>query len=228
MRLKWALIILWACAFGRLGYDRLRGTGGSGVPPLRPLTEFPREAWPGQIGVDVPLEERVREKAAVTEYINREYRRESSKFYFYVGYYSGSTVESIHDPDICFPSAGWKTAELEMVTLRPADGAGTYGRPMVFNLRTFAKENRRRLTAYTFYYNGVYEPDRDSIYRGRAFSSRYYAVLNVTVDLGGSMNLKRARELLEDLITKAVPRLDEFFPGGRSQPSAETTTEKKK
>ncbi len=226
MRLKWALIILWTCALGRLGYDHLRGAGGSGVRPLRPLKEFPRDAWPGQVGADLPLDERVLRKAAVTEYINREYRRDSSRFYFYVGYYSGSTVESIHHPDVCFPSGGFKIVEKETVTLKPAEGAGTFDRPLVFNLRVFEKGSRTRLTAYTFYYSGVYEPDDQVLYRGRAFSSRYYAVLNVSVDLGGSMDLKRGRELLVDLITNAVPQLDAFFPGGRAASSREANSEK--
>jgi len=208
MRIKIALIILCTFAVGRLGYDSLFGIGISGVPPQRPFSEFPTDAaGKGWKGWNVTLDREVVRKAGVSQYIKQHYLYEGFNFSFYVGYYNGSTVDSIHQPEVCFPGAGFRLKSRDVVTFH-----SDWSKELRFNLLQFEKDRRQNLTAYTFYYRGLFEPKESVIYRGRAFSSRYYAILIISVDFLDRDEMDRARALLANLIAAAVPRLEEFFP----------------
>ena len=95
-----------------LGAAALLRIGGQADTPLRgSLDSIPHELA-GFSGRDQTVSKEEQRVAGMDEYIMRAYRRDSSFFSLYVGYYQAQGQgKSIHSPKNCLPGAGWEPLE---------------------------------------------------------------------------------------------------------------------
>lgn len=86
--------------------------------PRLPITNISRD-FTGLRGMDVEIDSTERKVAGMTDYMLREYRRDSSQvFTTYVGYYDKQVQgKTIHSPKNCLPGAGWDILESKEVAL---------------------------------------------------------------------------------------------------------------
>lgn len=168
-------------------------------------------------GMHIELDDRIVEEAGVTEYVNAVYSKRSANAWFYVGYYDGSTMGSIHQPELCFPGNGWESGDRS--TLDVATGTDDVA---TFNSVLFRKGARARLAAYAFFYEGRFHADQSVVESGRVFGSRHFAVVTVALEFFGPV--EAATENIEDLLERAVPRLLDYLP--KSEESHDFDAEK--
>ena len=175
-----------------------------GVSPLKPLDRFELELGEWR-GAHIELEDRIVERAGVSEYVNAMYSKSGANAWFYVGYYDGSTMASIHQPELCFPGNGWEAEDRSVLTLTTAS-AGLAS----FNSVQFRKGARSRLAAYAFFYDARFHADQAVVENGRVFGPRHFAVVTVALEFYGSVD--RAKEKIEDLLEHALPGLLDYLP----------------
>ena len=200
-----------AVAFAvRLSYQKVFRATGERVPLRVPFKQFPigiaGESWTER---SQPLDMKTARTAGVTDYINNYYEKDKVPIWFYAGYYDGKSVDGIHRPEICFPGAGWLPEKTHVDTLK-VNGFGE----ILFNTIRFKKNNARKLTLYTFFYRGCFNPNKVEIDRGRIFGAKNFAILTIAADLQDSaaQTLEAGKTLMVELLECLLPRLLEHFP----------------
>jgi hypothetical protein len=117
---------------------------------LRPLPDFPR-TLEDFVGEDVPLGERVREKAGMDRWLRREYRsRDAGSLIFYVAYYGNRDrgLETIyHNPTVCYPAAGFTPGVSEIVSIT----GGSDGEPIEVDLTVYRSPGGTELLVGSFF-----------------------------------------------------------------------------
>ena len=96
-----------------------------------PSMQVPSSALPSRVGTwsagaDEPLDPVVREMLGPSSYLARTYTAKGRpSIGLYVGFYSGRAGEAraAHDPEVCYPAAGWETLATGSVEV-PVPGGG--------------------------------------------------------------------------------------------------------
>ena len=202
-----AASILGLALIIKLVYQSIFNVSHQGIPPTIPLDQFP---W-GVVGGGwsenrQPLEERVERIAGIDDYLNCVFtKHRQSPIWLYVGYYDGSSLESMHQPEICFPGAGWRAQNKRVETFLVPGLDNVY-----FNVLEFKKNQQLRLTAFTFYYEGEFQPDQFYVERGRIFGERHFAIITTATNV--SESIEHSRRDLEELLSSVIPKLLKHLP----------------
>lgn len=202
-----AASVLLVALILKVGYQHTFDLSEEGIPTKKSLKEFP---W-GLVGKGwsesrQPLEESIEQKAGISEYLNCTFTKvRQPSIWCYVGYYDGHSMESMHQPEICFPGSGWEAQNkrIENFNIEGIDNAS-------FNLIEFKKSLGVKLTAYTFYYEGKFQPSQSYLESGRVFGERHFAIITAATNVQGSIDV--AKNNLEELFSKFLPELIKHFP----------------
>ena len=207
-----ATLIFSLALITKVAYQAIFDVSDKGMPTRIPLKEFPwgivGEGWSEK---RVELEERVEKIAGITEYLNWVFKKHrESSIWFYVGYYDGSSLESMHQPEICFPGAGWEiqNKRIESFSIPGVDNAS-------FNLIEFKRNTQLKLTAFTFFYEGKFQPDQIYVEKGRVFGDRHFTIITTATNVYDSVD--NARDNIEELVGQIIPKLLEHLPPSESK-----------
>lgn len=205
-------LVLWGGYGLRLLVDRAMLAGLEPLPLRIPFEELPLDVvGPRWEGRDVPLEDAIRERAGVSAYLLRSYRREDRSLWFYAGYVSGAAPRAIHHPGVCFPASGLALTREQVVRL-PVTGIKD---PPAFQEYLWTHiDGGSAYTLTTFHYNGIFDPEEWRLRAARLFGLRYFAVITVSAQVRGSV--EETRGLCEDVLRRALPQLLRHFPGEES------------
>jgi EpsI family protein len=121
---------------------------GAGPAPRVPPSAIPSQVGPWSGGADEALNPRVLEVLDLSSYVARSYSASGRPpIGLYVGFYAGRAgyATSPHDPEICYPAAGWETVATSSVEV-PVPG-GTSLRAHLFDVQL---GNKRQLVLYWF------------------------------------------------------------------------------
>ena len=118
-----------------------------------PSMQIPPSAIPSQVGpwsggADEPLDPRVLEVLGLSSYVARTYSASGQpSIGLYVSFYAGRAgfATSPHDPEVCYPAAGWETVATTSVEV-PVPG-GNRLRAQLFDAQLGAE---RQLVLYWF------------------------------------------------------------------------------
>ena len=135
------------------------------MPPREPIASVSRE-FAGLKGDDVAIAEEERRVAGMSDYVMRNFLRDSvSSFSVYVGYYDRQVKgKTIHSPKNCLPGAGWDILSSAEVVMPDAPSLGRVNRVVLAN------QGARALVYY--WYQG----------RGRIESNEYKVKWNLLRD----------------------------------------------
>ncbi len=157
------------------------------VPPILPMVSIPA-TMNGLVGKNMVIAEEERRVAGMSDYMLREYSRDSTPlFSVYVGYYDRQVQgKTIHSPKNCLPGAGWEVMTAEQIP-NPGltGGVGTTNRVLLANkgvraLVYYWYQGRGRIEAneYTVKWNLL----RDAATQGRTEE----ALVRIVVPLASS------------------------------------------
>ena len=202
MRPVVATCILSLALISKLIYQGLFDISNEGVPTRVPLQEFPwGTTGAGWFEKRRPLEKRVERIAGINEYLNCVFTKQrEAPIWFYTGYYDGSSLESMHQPEICFPGSGWEmqNKRIETFSIPGVNHAE-------FNVLEFKKNTQLKLTAFTFYYEGKFQPSQTYVEKSRVFGDRHFAIITTATNV--TETVEHARENIEELLTFVIPGL---------------------
>jgi len=182
--------------------------------PLRtPFAEYPTgllgEGWSE---TDVPLTNQIRERAGVTNYLQRVFVNEGRLNHgavLYVGYVSGWKEHAIHNPGVCFPGQGFVQKEKNVVEI-PID---KIKQRVVFDEYEWLNQSAERAGRYTlstFYFNGKFSPNDLALRAERILGVRYFAIITLSGPTLGSRD--NNRKFYYAQLAKLLPKLLEHFP----------------
>jgi EpsI family protein len=118
-------------------------------PPMQvPPSAIPSHMGPWSGGADEPLDPRVLEMLEPSSYAARTYSaRGRPSIGLYVSFYAGRAgyARSPHDPEVCYPAAGWETVATTSVEV-PVPGGNSL-RAQLFDAQLGAQ---RQLVLYWF------------------------------------------------------------------------------
>jgi hypothetical protein len=196
-------VILWAAVAARVLVD----PHTEPEPLRREFSALPMEIlgerWTGR---NVVLDEEVVRKAGVSSYVNRVYTNGSRRVWFYVGYVSGGTPESIHYPEICFPSNGRQLAAKSDVDI----AAPGLDRKVHFRELLWQTLTGPLFTLTSVYCDGKFETNPENLRWGRWRGMRYFAIITLSGDLVGTP--EESREAYSEMLRRALPTLLEHLP----------------
>jgi EpsI family protein len=158
---------------------------GEPVIPREPLKDLSYHIgdWTGK---EYPLEQRILQVVAVTDYTNRLYVSPSAPpVQLYIGYYASQrTGDTMHSPKNCLPGAGWDPIHAGYATVPVADG-----RQITVNEYVIAQGLDKQLVFY--WYQG----------RGRVIASEYWGKFYMITD---AITRNRTDGALVRLITPII------------------------
>ena len=122
--LNWFLacvVLLLAGAGYRFAASRLKILIGTPIALPVPLSAFPEEAH-GWTGKDVPIKENVQRVTGNDDFLNRLYinKLRNQMVNMYIAYSARPRTMSGHEPQVCYPGAGWvhdSTEQSEVLSL---------------------------------------------------------------------------------------------------------------
>lgn len=154
------------------------------VPPTQPMVSIP-STISGLVGKNVVIDAEERRVAGMSDYMLREYGRDSTTlFTVYVGYYDRQVQgKTIHSPKNCLPGAGWEVMSAEQIAAPGSSGVGTTNRVLLAN------KGVRALVYY--WYQG----------RGRIEANEYKVKWNLLRDAAA---LGRTEEALVRIVVPLV------------------------
>jgi hypothetical protein len=216
-RLGALTVLLWGAFAVRVLIDLALVHGLEPLPLAVPFGDFPMDALgAGWEGSDVPLEDAVRDRAGVSAFVLRSYRRGDRPLWFYAGYVTGAAPRSIHHPGVCFPASGLALVRGQAVRI-PIPGIEE---PAVFKEYVWAHlDGTKVYTLTTFHHDGVFQPEEWRLRAARLFGLRYFAVITISVAMGEGP--EEARGVCEEALRRALPQLLRHFPA-ESNPTGET------
>ncbi len=128
-----------------LGAAALLRIGGQADTPLRGSLDSIPHQLAGFSGRDQEVSVEEQKVAGMDQYLMRAYRRDSTYFSLYVGYYQAQNQgKSIHSPKNCLPGAGWEPIENSTRSLTVAT------RPVTVNRYLLEKGANRALVYYWY------------------------------------------------------------------------------
>jgi EpsI family protein len=87
------------------------------MKPVQPMTSIPT-VFEGTPGKDLAIDKEEQRIAGMSEFVLREFPRDSTTWSIYVGYYDRQVQgKTIHSPKNCLPGAGWEIMENDAVPL---------------------------------------------------------------------------------------------------------------
>jgi EpsI family protein len=189
-----------------LGAAAMFRIGGQAETPLRePLEGIPLEL-DGFVGRDQTVSKEEQRIAGMDSYLMRVYRRDSTGFSLYVGYYEAQNQgKSIHSPKNCLPGAGWEPIQngTSQVTIA--------GNPLTVN-RYLLEKGAARAVVYYWYqgrgrvswneYAVKWELLRDKALHGRSEEALVRIVVPVDPDAP-----ERADALATEVAQDIIPRM---------------------
>jgi len=187
------------------------------VPLQRPFSELPLDLLgKGWTGTHRRLEEAVETTAGVSDYVNRHYEKGNQHAWFYVGYVSPYRAESIHYPEICFPSGGRQMEEREDVSVT----IGGTDRDAVFRENVWSTPTGKTYTLSAVYYDGGFDPEPENLrlvpleklWQFDFGGLRYFAIVILSGELTGSR--ETTRRSYTDMLGRALPVLLRHLPAG--------------
>jgi EpsI family protein len=195
--------------------------------PRLPLASLP-ESLGTFHGRDVTISEEEQRVAGMSEYMLRQYTRDStSTFSVYVGYYAYQLQgRTIHSPKNCLPGAGWQALGTGTESITVGDVSHPVNRYLLTNgteraLVYYWYQGRGRIAASEF---GVkWDLLRDAALRGRSEE----ALVRIVVPLGASVavaagdtgpgqsrasDVAIADQLAADVAARLIPRVTDVLP----------------
>ncbi len=195
--------------------------------PRMPLASLP-VTLDGFHGRDQEISEEEQRVAGMSEYMMRQYTRDSTaSFSVYVGYYSYQLQgRTIHSPKNCLPGAGWQALGTGTESITVGDVTYTVNRFLLTNgseraLVYYWYQGRGRIAASEF---GVkWDLLRDAALRGRSEE----ALVRIVVPIGGTIaiasgdsaasgalagDVVAADQLAADVAARLIPRVTEVLP----------------
>ena len=198
--------------------------------PRAPLASLP-ETLGAFRGSDVILGAEEQKLAGMSEYMLRQYTRDSSStFSVYVGYYAYQLQgRTIHSPKNCLPGAGWQAVATGIESISVGDASYPVNRYLLTNgseraLVYYWYQGRGRIAASEL---GVkWDLLRDAALRGRSEE----ALVRIVIPLGRSpigsestsaQELAIADKLATETAASLIPMVTEVLPqwefGGESR-----------
>jgi EpsI family protein len=97
------------------------------VPPVAPLTAFPKTVGSWYTSQDIKVEQEVQDVLKADDILNREYSLANrEKAYLFIAYFKSQRYgQAPHSPKNCLPGSGWEPVEDEIMTIPVA------GRPPI-------------------------------------------------------------------------------------------------
>ncbi len=111
-------------------------------------SELPARVGPWSAGADEALDPLVREMLGPSSYLARTYTAGGRpSIGLYVGFYAGRAGEAraAHDPEVCYPAAGWETLSMDAIEVPVPGGGGLRAQ-----LLEAHRGNDRQLVLYWF------------------------------------------------------------------------------
>jgi EpsI family protein len=190
-------------------------------PPRAPLASLP-ESLGGYVGSDVTISPEERRVAGMSEYMLRQYTRDSTAtFSVYVGYYAYQLQgRTIHSPKNCLPGAGWQALGTGTESIAVGDDSYPVNRYLLTNgteraLVYYWYQGRGRIAASEF---GVkWDLLRDAALRGRSEEALVRIVVPIGRSPGGtsvteSDAVAAADELAAGTAASLIPMVTEVLP----------------
>ena len=192
--------------------------------PRLPLASLPESLGAFQ-GRDLAISEEEQRVAGMSEYLLRQYTRDStSTFSVYVGYYAYQLQgRTIHSPKNCLPGAGWQALGTGTESITVGDVTHPVNRYLLTNgteraLVYYWYQGRGRIAASEF---GVkWDLLRDAALRGRSEE----ALVRIVVPLGrvaagdtgagpsAASDVTVADQLAADVAARLIPRVTDVLP----------------
>lgn len=195
--------------------------------PRLPLASLPESLGAFQ-GRDLAISEEEQRVAGMSEYLLRQYTRDStSTFSVYVGYYAYQLQgRTIHSPKNCLPGAGWQALGTGTESITVGDVTHPVNRYLLTNgteraLVYYWYQGRGRIAASEF---GVkWDLLRDAALRGRSEEALVrivvpigravgVAVGDATTGSPGASDVAVADQLAADIAARLIPRVTELLP----------------
>ena len=109
------------------------------MKPAQPMNSIPT-LYEGSPGTDLAIDKEEQRIAGMSDFMLREFPRDSTKWSIYVGYYDRQVQgKTIHSPKNCLPGAGWEIMENGAVPLSdPSPAAPRINRVVLSNKGTRA------------------------------------------------------------------------------------------
>lgn len=189
--------------------------------PRQPIVAISRE-FAGLNGSDVEIDSTERKVAGMTDYMLRDFRRDSAQmFTVYVGYYDRQVQgKTIHSPKNCLPGAGWEILNSSEITLPNAPN-GRVNRVMLANKGTQA------LVYYWYQGRGRVESNeyrvkwnllRDAAVHGRTEEALVRIVVpilhpkQVEAGVAGAATFEAADVIARDVAIRLVTEVSKVMP----------------
>jgi hypothetical protein len=191
----------------RFSYDRIYDYRFAPIPIGVALADFGlRELSGGLRAEDIPLDPRVERVAGVDDYLNRTYSSSERSIWFYIGYVSGWRPESIHYPDVCFPSQGMELVAKATIDVLIA------GRPSPARFHEYIWDNpsgKRTYTLSSFYFRGKFEPSKTAMRLERSLGIRYFVMVTISGPVVGDVEASRMyySKMLEQLLPEFLTHM---------------------
>jgi EpsI family protein len=185
------------------------------VDSRTPMSAIRVEA-PGYTTSEVVVPEEERRVAGMSDYVMREFRRDSldAGFSIYVGYYDFQQQgKTIHSPKNCLPGAGWEAVDAGVRPLKSADGSA-----FMTNRYVLANNGAQALVYYWYQGRGRIEASeykvkwnllQDAALHGRTEEALVRIVVPIdTRGLRDDAELSRRRATADSLATSIAARLE--------------------
>jgi hypothetical protein len=192
------------------------------VPLVKPLAEFnAKKMWPYKLVRNERLESEISEELGTKEYLQmifedtriKDEQTPGKYINFFVTYYTGSTDQVPHVPDVCYVGGGFDSQGSENTTIK-VPGAGLKNNDLP--VRELLFQNTRSLipvtqpVIYFFSVNGTFVNDRTAVRLHLASPRLKYAYFSkVELAFIGSAqpNRDQALELASRFFGKSLPIL---------------------
>jgi EpsI family protein len=186
------------------------------VSPVLPMKELPVELE-GLKSRDIPIAAEERRVAGMSDYVLREFFRDSSTlFSLYVGYYDRQVQgKSIHSPKNCLPGAGWEILSSSRLKLQNGLQPGTINRVLLSN------RGARALVYYWYQGRGRIEASEyrvkwnlltDAALYGRTEEALVRLVFPLPAEGSGDSTLADVDKRAARLLSVVIPRVNGVMP----------------
>jgi EpsI family protein len=187
---------------------------GNDMPPIRPLSGFPKEIGKWQ-GRESQFDQEIYDILGVDDsFLANYYSPDEGQVQVYVGFYQSQREgDLIHSPKNCMPGAGWAISKTSLEELNLTDSK--HDKIKVIKL-LLEKENQQQIVLYWFQSRGRFIHSEywekiflvvDSITRNRTDGSFVRLIAPV---INGDQS--KALEDLKTFAEEIIPVLQEYIP----------------
>jgi EpsI family protein len=190
------------------------------LAPRAPLASLPQSLGAFR-GEDMEISADERRVAGMSEYMLRQYTRDSSAtFSVYVGYYAYQLQgRTIHSPKNCLPGAGWQALGTGTESIAVGEEAYPVNRFLLTNgtdraLVYYWYQGRGRVAASE--YGVKWDLLRDAALRGRSEEALVRIVVPIGVSVGdgpsAGTEIEVADQIAADAAALIIPRVADVLP----------------